>query len=68
MKKTNEKTSSDFVNAKIASQYFGIKEGHLRSLVFAKQVPFYKIGALTKFKLCELEETFRKEKSNEVNN
>lgn len=65
-----EESTSNFVTLKQAARYFNLKEDHIRSLVFYRKIKFYKIGALLRFKLSELETQFKEEEgvSNDFKN
>ena len=40
--------------------YLGIKESHLRSLVFKRKIPFIKVGRLLRFDVDEIDQWIEK--------
>ena len=48
------------------SEYLSVKRSSLYSRVEAKEIPYYRIGRLIRFKLAEVEEWMQANKANEV--
>jgi len=51
-----------------ASIFLNVKMSRIRSLVFQKKIPFYKIGASIRFNKSELQKWLEQQKINFCNN
>lgn len=56
----------EYLNIKELSEYLGIKKSSLYDKVHRKEIPFYKIGRLVRFKKEEIDEWMSKNKNNPV--
>lgn len=63
MEKTNYTTKTTetkmrFITIKDLCELASLKESHVRSLIYRKEIPFVKIGRLIRFNLKEIETYF----------
>lgn len=56
-----------FIGIKEVSVCFGIKESTVYAWVHTRQIPFYKIGRLVKFKVADIEKWLEEKKVEMVN-